>query len=79
MPRFFFHIAQGERVRPANDGLDFPDEDAARREAVAACGELIVDLDPNLKAGTEWQMDVTDETGAVRFRLRFSVEVDPES
>jgi hypothetical protein len=79
MPRFYFHIAQGERVRPANDGIDFPDEDAARREAIAACGELIGDLVPNLTAGTEWQMDVTDETGAVRFRLRFFVEVGPEN
>jgi hypothetical protein len=26
----------------------------------------------------KWRMDVTDETEAVRFRLRFSAEVDPQ-
>jgi hypothetical protein len=79
MPRFFFHITQGTRVRPANEGIDLPDGDAAWREAITACGELISYLDPDLKAGTEWRMDVTDETGAVRFRLRFSVDVDPKN
>ncbi len=79
MPRFFFHIAQGTRVRPANEGLDLPDDDAAWQEAISACSELIADLDQGPKAGTEWQMDVTDETGAVRFRLGFSVDVDPKN
>jgi hypothetical protein len=81
MPRFFFHRAQGTRVRLANDGIDLPDDDAAWQEAIKASSELIADLDQDLKAGTgaEWRMDVTDETEAVRFRLRFSVDVDPEN
>jgi hypothetical protein len=79
MPRFFFHIAHGSRARPADEGIDLPDEEAAWREAITACSELISDLDLNLKTGTEWRMDVTDETGAVRFRLRFSVDVDPKN
>lgn len=79
MPRFFFHITQGTRVRPANEGIDLPDDAAAWQEAITACSELISDLYPDLKAGTEWRMDVTDKTGAVRFRLRFSVDVDPKN
>jgi hypothetical protein len=79
MPRFFFHIAHGSRIRPADEGIDLPDDDAAWREAIIACGQLISDLDPDLNAGTEWRMDVTYETGTVRFRLRFSVDVDPKN
>jgi Domain of unknown function (DUF6894) len=79
MPRFFFHIVQGTRVRPANEGIDLPDDDAVWQEAIKACSELIADLDQDLKAVTEWRMDVTDETGAVRSRLRFSVDVDPKN
>ena len=76
MPRFLFRIAHGSHVRPPNEGIDLPDEDAAWREAITACSELITQADRDLRAGAEWRMDVTDETGAVVFRLRFFAEVN---
>ena len=79
MPRFFFQIADGRHVRPANEGIDLPDEDAAWREAITACGELIRGLDRDWKGGIEWRMNVTDETGAILFRLRFSAESGPKT
>ena len=79
MPRFFFNIVYGERVRAANEGLDLPDEDAAWREAIVSCSELIADLNGDLRSGDEWRLDVTDENGAVRFRLRVSAEIDPKA
>jgi hypothetical protein len=75
MPRFFFQIAHGGQVRPANEGIDLPDEGAAWREAITACSELISQADRDLRAGAEWRMDVTDDTGALVFRLRFLAEV----
>lgn len=79
MPRYFFKIVYGERIRKANEGLDLPDDDAAWREAIASCSELIADLNGELRAGGEWRMDVTDETGVIRLRIRVSAEVNPKS
>jgi hypothetical protein len=71
MPRYFFNVTQGEQPRKADEGMDL---EAAWEEATTACGEMIKELDGNLKAGPEWRMEVTKESGAVVYRLRFSAE-----
>ena len=40
MPRYFFHVDNGEFI-PDETGTDLPDLQAARREAVRAAGEMI--------------------------------------
>jgi hypothetical protein len=74
MPRYFFNITQGKLPRKADEGMDLPNDEAAWEEATTACGEMIKELDGELKAGPEWRMEVTDETGAIVYRLRFSAE-----
>ena len=36
MPRFFFHVREGDRLIPDLDGADLPDLDTARTAAVVA-------------------------------------------
>jgi uncharacterized protein DUF6894 len=61
-------------VRRLGSCGDLSDDEAAWEEATSACGETIKELDGDLKAGPEWRMEVTKESGAVLYRLRFSAE-----
>jgi hypothetical protein len=74
MPLYFFSVSHGQKPTLPRPGLEFPDDEAAWEEATTACGEMIRDLDGDLKAGPEWRMEVTNETGDVIYRLRFSAE-----
>lgn len=69
MPRFFFHV---DEERRDTVGVDFPDRETARGEAIRAAGEILRDIDGAF-AGQEWRMTVIDENGAVVLELRFSV------
>jgi len=40
MPRYYFNSQDGEPVSDT-EGLDLPDDDAARREALALLGEIL--------------------------------------
>jgi hypothetical protein len=46
MPRFFFDVREGVRFTPDEDGLEFPDLNAAEREAATAAAEIGRDLLP---------------------------------
>jgi hypothetical protein len=74
VPRYFFNVTQGDLPREADEGMDLPNDEAAWEEATTACGEMIKELDGKLKAGPEWRMEVTDASGGVVYRLRFSAE-----
>ncbi len=39
MPRFYYDSREGSRFIPDNEGLEFPDLDAAEREAATAAAE----------------------------------------
>lgn len=44
MPRYFFHLLQPGRAPVRDDeGIEFEDNDVARREGLASLGELILD------------------------------------
>lgn len=45
MPHFYFHTENGERFAD-EDGIDLPDEDAARAEAVKVMGEILTHRAP---------------------------------
>jgi hypothetical protein len=72
MPRYYFHISNGKGSKAWNEGIDLPDKDAAWTEATAACGEIIRDLNGDLKPGDVWRMIVRDETGTEVFHLELS-------
>jgi hypothetical protein len=69
MPRFFFNI---DAERTDSVGVDLPDRESARGEAIRTAGEILRDLDGAL-SGREWRMVVSDERGEIVLELRFSV------
>ena len=46
MPRFYFDVREGARFLPDDEGLEFPDFDAAEREAAEAAASIGRDLLP---------------------------------
>lgn len=73
MPRYFFNTSNGS-THIDDDGLDLPDLDAVRREAVRYGGSLLsADPDMVLK-GSGLRIDVTDAARACCFSLRVTIE-----
>jgi hypothetical protein len=60
MPRYFFNVIH-ERIEFDSVGEEFPDKNAAWKEATVTAGQLIQSLDGKLKPGQDWSMEVTDE------------------
>ncbi len=73
MPRFYFHVHDGRDV-PDPYGVELPDQEAARREAIRAAGEMLRDWSGKLPIGSEWRMNVTDGAGHPVLTLRFTTE-----
>ena len=71
MPRFYFRILDSLNTEMKNEGLELADKEAAWSEATTACGELLKDLDGELKPGDKWQMQVKDEAGRDLYELEF--------
>ena len=75
MPRYFFHVDNGEFV-PDATGTELPGLDAARVEAVRASGEMINDVSREFwEEVSPWDMHVTDDQGQLLFTLQFSAKV----
>lgn len=58
----------------ARDGVELADDRAAWVEATTACGEMLRDLDGDLKAGSEWRMEVIRGSGEIVYRLTLVTE-----
>ena len=54
--------------------IDFPDDQAAKREAQAICRDLSRDVVDALDKNPEWHIDVTDAMGKLLFRFSFLAE-----
>jgi hypothetical protein len=74
MPRYFFNVRDGLDISD-HDGTVLPGIKEARAAAITAAGEAIQDLGPQFwESHHEWQMHVTDESGATVCKLNFSAE-----
>ena len=73
MPRYFFHVADGEDL-PDEVGTILPNTAAARVQAIATAGAMLADRGPTFWGGTEWRMTVVNEAGVRVCLLRFSAE-----
>lgn len=47
MPRFYFDVREGARFIPDEEGIEFPDLDAAEQEAAESAASIGRDLLPN--------------------------------
>jgi hypothetical protein len=78
VPRFHFNVSGNGKPDGPSAAAEFPDFESARNDAIAACCEMLRDLDGALPKTSEWRMDVTDAAGATLFTLRFSESGHPE-
>lgn len=69
MPKYYFSV---DEERPDAAGVDLPNRQAARGEAIRAAGEILRDIDGAF-AGEAWRMVVRDENGNILLELRFFV------
>jgi len=76
MPRYYFHVAD-DRTTTDAEGLELPDLEAARKEAIRAASDALRDgPGPYLWSGKPWRMWVTDRrlpAGKTLFTLHFSL------
>jgi hypothetical protein len=61
MPRYYFHLTDGDRELDDPDGLELPGAAAARAEAVLVAGDLKQRLRP--RDWTGWVVSIRDEQG----------------
>lgn len=71
MPRFFFHIRNESGLRTDGEGMELPDVEAARKEAVARACEIWSKRPPDAAHNND-TFEVTDEAGEVVRRVPFS-------
>ncbi len=76
MPRYFFHVQDGQDIRD-NEGTELPSLKAARVAAVQVAGRLLSEHADEVWTSSDWQMDVTDHTGLLLFTLMFSATMAP--
>jgi hypothetical protein len=69
MPRFTLQVSQGEFSNAAIETV-FESNEAAHQGALAICADLGRDIFAGLKAGSDWRLDVVNETGSAIFQIR---------
>jgi Domain of unknown function (DUF6894) len=75
MPRFFFDVREGTRFAPDDEGLEFPDLDAAEREAAEAVAAIGRDRLPKGEA-REIVIEVRNEHGQRVLTVTVSMHVE---
>ncbi len=75
MPRFYFDTREGPTFIPDEEGLEFPDLDAAEREAATAAAEMGRDLLPRGDA-RDITVEVRNEHGQQVLTVRVAMEID---
>ena len=75
MPRFFFDTREGSNFTPDDEGLEFPDLDAAEKEAATAAAEIGRDRLPRGDARNV-TIEVRNEHGQRVLTVRVTMEID---
>ncbi len=70
MPRYFFHVQDGEAF-PDLQGTVLENDAAARTEAVRFSGVLLQQQPEKFWTGEEWSMRVTNDKDLTLFELMF--------
>jgi len=76
MPRYFFHVHDGVSL-PDPEGTELRDIYEAQAEAVRLSGELLREIGREFWNGGNWQVKVTDGSGALLFTLTFTAIEHP--
>jgi hypothetical protein len=76
VPRYFIDLHDGSHLVRDKVGFELPDLDAARAQA----GRIMTRIAQGIKDGPDRQdyvVAVRDEYGAIRLRMRMSLDPDP--
>ncbi len=71
MPRYYFHVRAGDDLAQDTQGVDLPDIDAARKEAVKRACRIWSERPPE-SSGNNETFEIADETGHVVLKVPFS-------
>ncbi len=72
MGRFYFHIRSGEQVIIDQEGMDLPDDSAARQEARAAARQILAEAIRSGREDTPQEFVITDNEGRELETLPFA-------
>ncbi len=72
MPRYFFHVIDGDADRDL-EGSELPNLKAAKREAQRCVGTMMSDAALISDPPDEWNVEVADSAGLVLFRVNATV------
>jgi hypothetical protein len=78
MPRYYFHIRQGDILIQDPEGIEVAETEALKEEAVEAARDLLADGDLQGLDRREWLYEIADESGATVLTLLFSDAVEPD-
>jgi hypothetical protein len=73
MPRYTFKIRNSRYSKPGIT-TDYPDNDAAQREAAGMFVDMARDIAYGLPSNPSWQIEVADESGKPIFMLSVLAE-----
>ena len=68
MPRYFFHTQTDSRFSD-EEGVDCAGPLAARRTAIATCGEILKDCAETFWGSRPWSVTVTDANGLILWEI----------
>lgn len=78
MPRYYFHIRQGDILIRDPEGIEVAETEALEEEAVEAARDLLADGDLQGLDRREWLYEIADESGSTVLTLLFSEAVEPD-
>lgn len=78
MPRYFFNVRDGHDL-PDELGTELVNDDAARKEAVRAAAQMLLDVHDRFWDQGYWIMTVLDEDDRQVCMLTFSGQVQHQS
>ena len=73
MPRYFFHVIDGQEILDT-EGTELAGLEEARAEAVVLSGAMLKDAGQKFWNNGEWRLQVADGAGETVCALRFSAE-----
>ena len=71
MPRYFFHMREGNGLTKDPDGLDLPDLHAARATAIKKSCQIWSEMPPE-PGRNDQTFEVTDQAGDIVLTVSFS-------
>jgi hypothetical protein len=75
MPKYYFFVRSGGHISHNSDAVELPDIGAVLEEATKSTGELLRELAHPIEPGTEWRMEVANETRQPLLSLRIIAEL----